>query len=278
MTPLPWFRVYANDLLTDRKIKRICKRTGQSKALIIGIWIILLCLANDSPNRGHLNIAADMPYTVDDLEDETGLPPEVLAQLLDEFRSHGMINGKATIQISNWDKRQYKSDSSAERVRTYREKRNVTVTPEKRYSNVLDTDTEESNVTRNVTETEQKRYTSPDAPSSFVLSAERIFTDVTGMATFPGNQRHYIDIVDAMRDTYGVERTTEAMKNQYSMWCSTKRKDGSRNYSGLNLTWIDRAQEELAPSPVSVRVKETKDMTSAEFHEYLLGKDAHNDS
>lgn len=167
MTLLPWFRVYANDLLTDRKIKRICKRTGQSKALVIGIWIILLCLANDSPNRGHLNIAADMPYTVDDLEDETGLPPEVLAQLLDEFRSHGMINGKTTIQISNWDKRQYKSDNVTDRVRAYREKRS-SETFQKRSNNVIDTESDtESDTDTDQTQTRAEPVAAAVSNSSF---------------------------------------------------------------------------------------------------------------
>ena len=140
MSGMPWFRVYS-DILTDRKINRICKKTGQTPALVIGVWICLLALANDSPIRGILLLSEDMPVTIEDLEDETGLPREIINQLLDEFRLHGMIDGISTIQIINWTKRQFKSDNVAERVRQHREKRyNETIL--KRSSIVIESDTE----------------------------------------------------------------------------------------------------------------------------------------
>lgn len=122
MTQMPWFRVYS-EILDDRKIRRICKKTGHSKALVIGVWVCLLALASESPKRGVLNISEDMPYTLADIEDELEVPNEILGQLIEEFRAMGMIGGKTTIEIVNWQKRQFRSDNSSGRVEQYRYKR-----------------------------------------------------------------------------------------------------------------------------------------------------------
>ena len=46
--PNPWFRFYS-ETLRDRKLERIARVTGQPRALIIGVWVTILSLANDSP-------------------------------------------------------------------------------------------------------------------------------------------------------------------------------------------------------------------------------------
>jgi DnaD/phage-associated family protein len=134
-----------SEILDDAKIKRICRKTGNSKALIIGVWTCLLSLANDSPQRGLLIISDDIPYTLDDMEFEMGLPCEVIAQLIDEFKALGMMTGNTTFTISNWEKRQFKSDNSTERVRAYRMKR---------YGNVIEPDTESESESDTESDTE----------------------------------------------------------------------------------------------------------------------------
>jgi DnaD/phage-associated family protein len=160
MTKMPWFRVYS-EMMSDRKINRICKKTGQSKALVIGLWVCLLSLANESPQRGTLLLAEDIPFSTEDLEDEIGLPEEIITQLLDEFRTYGMISGSGIISIENWGKRQYKSDSSTSRVRHYRARKKAKEhdeTLQERYSNALETESE----TDTEEETESETTTSGD--------------------------------------------------------------------------------------------------------------------
>lgn len=61
----------------------------------------------------------------------------------------GMLNqgDDGVLRVTNWDKRQYPSDSSAERTRKYREKKKANVTSQERHGDVtvtpqiLDTDT-----------------------------------------------------------------------------------------------------------------------------------------
>ena len=80
MTSPPWFRFYS-EALNDRKILRICRETGQPKALVIGVWTTILALGSDSPQRGLLLFTEDIPLTLGDLAIETGLDDDPL----DEF-------------------------------------------------------------------------------------------------------------------------------------------------------------------------------------------------
>ena len=125
MTPQPWFRCYS-ETLRDRKIERICRELQTPKAYVIGVWNILLILANDSPVRGALLLTEDIPLTFDDLVLETGLDDETLQGMLDQFQRMQMLaKDEDVYYITNWGKRQYASDSSTERVRQWREKQRL---------------------------------------------------------------------------------------------------------------------------------------------------------
>jgi hypothetical protein len=252
MTPMPWFRVYS-EILDDRKIKRICKKTGHSKALVIGVWIGLLAIANNSPDRGVLSISEDMPVTLEDLEDELGLPGEIIDQLIDEFASMGMINGKATLKISNWEKRQFKSDNSTERVREYREKRSNVTLP-KRYSNVIDTDTD-TDTEQIRGEEEETATTSPIYQSQFQdhrpAEAEQLYRDITGQFSIPSDHSKKIlpDLIIIV-DTYDdPKKAIEDGKDVFKKWCETKSKTTGKPYSRTNPGWVTWWLEALAPSP-----------------------------
>jgi DnaD/phage-associated family protein len=217
MTPMPWFRVYS-EILDDRKIKRICKKTGHSKALVIGVWIGLLALANDSPDRGTLSISEDMPVTQEDLEDELGLPGEIINQLMDEFVSMGMVNGKATLKIANWERRQFKSDNSTERVREYREKRS---TPEdmKRFRNVIDTEQ-----IQNRTDTENREEPEPEPePTTTTVIEEEFPNVVNSYQENIGVISHTIaDLLKSATEHYPPgwipDAIDEAVKNNVRKW------------------------------------------------------------
>lgn len=268
---LPWFRVYS-EILDDRKIERVCKMTSNPKSLIIGIWITLLALANDSPDRGRLCVTQEMPVTMDDLCDETGLPREELHPIVEAFHDLGMLNGDETMAIKNWDKRQFRSDSSTERVRQYRA--NVTVdipaheTLQKRYSNALDTDTD----TESDTEKEQEGAAAPAAR----IVPVKILCDASGLSDFPGNMRHYHDIIYSLAQDHGIEATTKAMKQACAKWCARKTQ-GGMPYKKTNLDWINWAQETLAGGNIDAPPKDPSQMTDDEYKAWLLAKDAEHD-
>lgn len=146
---LPWFRLYS-EILDDRKIKRICRTTTLSKAMVLGTWVILLAIASESANRGRLEITKGTPLNLQDLAEETGLDETTLKAILDLMNDLEMIQETSgTYEITNWESRQFLSDSSTERVRKHRERtKQEDETLQKRYRNEsgtppdTDTDTE----------------------------------------------------------------------------------------------------------------------------------------
>lgn len=132
----PWFRLYS-DVLHDKKITRTSVQVRQPKALVLGLWVTILSLANDSPERGKLLISDGIPLTLDEILYEAGLNGEG-QPIIDEFIKANMLSIEdGTVTVTHWQDRQFASDHSRERVRQYRERqRTVTETEEKRYSNV----------------------------------------------------------------------------------------------------------------------------------------------
>jgi len=116
----PWFRFYS-EALNDRKITRICRDTNIPKATVLGTWVTILALVNDSPERGILLLTDDVPVTAEDLRFELGLDPETFAALLTAFDRLAMMReGNRGYEVVNWDKRQFQSDNSTDRVRKHR--------------------------------------------------------------------------------------------------------------------------------------------------------------
>lgn len=127
-----WFRFYA-EALNDPKVQRLPPELFKA-------WVNLLCLACN----GDGNVTGD----VSEISFALRVPEDVAAQYIDDLVSAGLIDDlDDNIRPHNWDKRQFKSDTSNERVKKHREKkRNVTlvlpVTPPEQSR--TDTDTEQN--------------------------------------------------------------------------------------------------------------------------------------
>ena len=127
-----WFRLYA-EVLDDPKVQRL-------PPSLFKTWVNVLCLA--------ANAKAGVLPPIDDIAFRLRLSAHEATQQIDELILAGLIdigvNGEWTPHA--WDKRQYTSDSSAERVRKHREKKKA-----EDGCNVT------ASVTRNVTVTSQNR-------------------------------------------------------------------------------------------------------------------------
>jgi len=142
---LPWFRFYS-EALRDRKLEYACRAASQPKFAVLAVWTALLCLANESPERGSLLIAEDMPVTASVVAGEIEMPEETVRAILAALEQLRRIESyDGVIVIRNWDKRQFASDDVTNRVRRWRAKRSGE-TLQQRYGNVgcngPDTDTE----------------------------------------------------------------------------------------------------------------------------------------
>jgi regulator of RNase E activity RraB len=173
---MPWFRLYS-EILDDKKIKRICRTTGTNRATVIGLWVILLAMANDSSDRGALQISEGIPYELSDIAFEAEIPDDQVDTLMKLFEKYDMLHfdNKAGWSILNWDGRQFKSDNVAERVAKHRAKKQAEEV--KRYGNVVETESDTESDTD--TESEKKYVPKPvsDKESEFI----ELFFKVTGI-------------------------------------------------------------------------------------------------
>jgi hypothetical protein len=102
-----WFRFY-DDAVNDPKVQRL-------EPKLFKAWVNLLCLA--SKNEGWFPSIDDVAFSLRVSEEEAG-------QMVDGLISSGLvdeIDGRCCPH--NWHERQYKSDSSAERMKRHRDKK-----------------------------------------------------------------------------------------------------------------------------------------------------------
>jgi len=143
-----WFRVYS-DFLIDTKMIQLA---FEDQRHFFGV----LALKNDGilDQEGFTESTLDRVVS-NRLWIDFAIIKEVKKRLLDV----GLID--ANWQPLAWERRQYKSDSSAERTRAYRErlKGNIKETSQKRHSDF--TDTESDTDTDTDTEKSSRRFTPP---------------------------------------------------------------------------------------------------------------------
>ena len=139
-----WFRLY-DEMLDDPKAQRLPPQDFKT-------WINLLCLA--SRNDGKLPCISDIAFALrmSDNDAVTMVERLHIAGLID--KRNGGPDGFRYFP-HGWDKRQYKSDNSAERVKRHREKRNG-----------------DGNVSCNVTETPPDTETDTETEADNILSYE----------------------------------------------------------------------------------------------------------
>jgi len=168
---MSWLRLYT-EITKDRKIRRI-------PAQYRWIWIAVLCMAKDSPEEGKLLISDNIPADLYDIADEAGVDVDDVRKAMEIFIDQGMVEFTNNVYIvKNWDKRQYKSDNSSERVRRYRSRLNseseiscsndVSVSMQ----NIETLQERYDDVNYNVTETLQKRPQSTEVQKTDIQSTD----------------------------------------------------------------------------------------------------------
>lgn len=113
---MPWFRFYA-DVLNDPKVQSLDPQTFK-------MWVNILCIA--SQNEGYVPVSRNVSWALRETEETFH---RVSQALLDAGLLDKSDRKNSSFKIHSWEKRQYKSDTSTERVKRFRNgKRNVTET------------------------------------------------------------------------------------------------------------------------------------------------------
>jgi hypothetical protein len=148
---MKWFRFYG-EVLNDPKAQCLDGETFK-------FWVNCLCVA--SQNGGELPALKPLAFLLRSTPEACAEPLKILvaSSLIDEVKNqHGV-----THYVHGWDKRQYKSDTSTERVKRFRND-HVTAneTPPEQIQ-ITDTDTEQKR------KKEASRKREPVAPKILVL-------------------------------------------------------------------------------------------------------------
>ncbi|MEN6305107.1 MAG: DnaD domain protein, partial [Armatimonadia bacterium] len=116
----PWFRAFG-EMVGDRKLARVAADLGVPRPMVLGIWTGLLCLASASVERGVLLVTAGVPMRREEIAEELGCERKMLDDVLGRMTELGMVGEReGAVEIIHWGERQFKSDSSRERVAAYR--------------------------------------------------------------------------------------------------------------------------------------------------------------
>jgi hypothetical protein len=150
---MEWFRFY-DDVLDDPKVQQLSHK-------MFRYWVKLLCLANKGSTRGRI------PNDVEAIAFRLRISAKEARAVLEELENRFLLKREGDDFVPhNWDVRQKKSDSSAERVAAHRARQaseerpsNVTEPLPQQHSNALETDTE-----KNRYREEQIRVIGADAP------------------------------------------------------------------------------------------------------------------
>lgn len=107
--PLPWFRLY-HELVDDEKVRLLAFEDRWH-------YVALLCCKC----KGILDSESDLPMLERKLAVKLGVQQRELEEIGRRLREVGLID--ENWQPQGWDKRQFQSDHSTERVRRHRAKR-----------------------------------------------------------------------------------------------------------------------------------------------------------
>jgi hypothetical protein len=165
-----WFRVY-DDVLDDPKVQRLSAENFRG---MVNVW----CLA--SKNDGRIPPPDEVAFKL-------RMSPKKATKLITDLETAGLVDADADgLTPHNWNARQFKSDSSTERVKRFRQQqRNVAcnVSP-----SVTETAPESESETETESETEAEKEkndsslrleSAPAAPSTAVTveTPRSIYTD-----------------------------------------------------------------------------------------------------
>lgn len=115
---MPWLRLYV-ETIQDRKIRRLQPEHRW-------LWIVVLCLARQSPTPGRLMVAEGQPCDLVDLADAAALTKAQVKAGVTHMLKLGLIaeDDKGCWSVPAWSSRQPESDVSTDRVRAFRERSN----------------------------------------------------------------------------------------------------------------------------------------------------------
>ena len=225
--PIRWFRMYV-EAVDDEKLRLLAFEDRWH-------FIALLCC------KGQGLLDGSDPLLRRKVAVKLGLDSRELEEVARRLAEVGLIDAQ-TLQPVAWDKRQFKSDDSKERVRSYRErvKRdcNVTVTPERSDSNAVVTSQETETETENTRRTRSRAAVRPDSVP------ERVWQDFQAI-----RKAKRTPLTDTALNGIAREAAKAGMSlsDALAMCCE-------RGWQGFNAGWVERPKDRTAGGRLKVAI------------------------
>lgn len=160
---MDWYRRY-HGTCRDEKIEIVAQEAGLPRPYAIAGWDGVLEYASQQPERGSTEglDARRLAITI-------GCSLDEASKLLVAFEAVGLI---VDGQVAKWKDRQFQSDTSTERVKRFREKKqNVTAKEEKRCSDVTEAHQNRSEQIRDSTFLRNAAVAAPSDPDDDAKAA-----------------------------------------------------------------------------------------------------------
>lgn len=227
---LPWFRMYA-EFAKDAKVQSM-DETLQRRL------VMLFCLkCSDELELSHDELACALRISGEEME-----------TTLEVFRRKGFMDEDDN--IVNWDKRQFASDNSTDRVRRYRERqRNGDETLQARSGNGAvtppdtDTDTDTDIDTDTDTEKKNSRPNGARVPSRHIDLVFHHWQEVHGHPEAKPSEKRRRLISQRLKE-YTLEELREAISGYALSPFHMGDNDNGRKYDSLELILRDAKQVE----------------------------------
>ena len=149
---MKWFRLYT-EIIDDPKLQKLSDSEFRD-------FIYMMCLACETEKDGLI------PHSKEDIAWRLRRDVTSLCDALVTLEKQHIVNDNGEgIRFLNWEKRQYKSDTSAERTKRWREKQKSVTSP-KRHCDAIEQN-------RDRTDTDKKKILASPSPDSRV----KVFLD-----------------------------------------------------------------------------------------------------
>lgn len=171
---LLWFRYYS-ETLNDPKVQNL---PGE----LFKAWVNILCIA--SQREGKLPPISELAFLLRETESR-------VSAWFAELVAVGLIDErKRGFEPHAWAKRQYKSDTSTERVKRYR----------KRYGNVTETPPEQTQIQNRTEKKRKKKVLTPEQREGFERF-KKTYPPRTGSQNWAQAEIYYLDILETTEVT-----------------------------------------------------------------------------
>ena len=110
---MDWFR-HKHGLSTDPKLAFVASRCGVHRAFVVMLWSCMLERASACSERGKL-----ASFDRDEAAFALDIDRQDIDRIVTEMEARGLIAGG---EVTNWNRHQFQSDNSYERVKRHRER------------------------------------------------------------------------------------------------------------------------------------------------------------